>query len=414
MKTCIRIEACKTESCERHNRREKELTYVRSDLTRMNESWEIATISDRLASIKATYKKTTGQNMQRKATPIREGVVVISPSITMADLRKLAENIEKKWGIKTIQIHIHRDEGHKDQGTWKPNLHAHMIFDWTQSNGKSIKLNCKDMSELQTICADTLHMERGVSSDQKHLSAIQYKTEVKSKEIESLEKEYVERKEDWEKKCRLWEKQRNKLAREVDNLEAKKKELDKVNIPIAEKLNIHRKEFQKHAADFWNGKTAARERQIKELQEQLSEASSKIESLQAECADLKEQYNEALNTNNQQFALLRDALRWNLDLKQYSTVLKGGKAIIDSVTDSEHRKITPKTGGIEITNRSGRLVGKCVGINNMSFDNFCCAAISSCQSCFDFSFGGCGESPSPSRRRRRSEDDEDRGRGMNR
>ena len=414
MKTCIRIEACKTESCERHNRREKELTYVRSDLTRMNESWEIATISDRLASIKATYKKTTGQNMQRKATPIREGVVVISPSTTMADLRKLAENIEKKWGIKTIQIHIHRDEGHKDQGTWKPNLHAHMIFDWTQSNGKSIKLNCKDMSELQTICADTLHMERGVSSDQKHLSAIQYKTEVKSKEIESLEKEYVEREEDWEKKCRLWEKQRNKLAREVDNLEAKKKELDKVNIPIAEKLNIHRKEFQKHAADFWNGKTAARERQIKELQEQLSEASSKIESLQAECADLKEQYNEALNTNNQQFALLRDALRWNLDLKQYSTVLKGGKAIIDSVTDSEHRKITPKTGGIEITNRSGRLVGKCVGINNMSFDNFCCAAISSCQSCFDFSFGGCGESPSPSRRRRRSEDDEDRGRGMNR
>ena len=414
MKTCIRIEACKTESCERHNRREKELTYVRSDLTRMNESWEIATISDRLASIKATYKKTTGQNMQRKATPIREGVVVISPSTTMADLRKLAENIEKKWGIKTIQIHIHRDEGHKDQGTWKPNLHAHMIFDWTQSNGKSIKLNCKDMSELQTICADTLHMERGVSSDQKHLSAIQYKTEVKSKEIESLEKEYVEREEDWEKKCRLWEKQRNKLAREVDNLEAKKKELDKVNIPIAEKLNIHRKEFQKHAADFWNGKTAARERQIKELHEQLSEALSKIESLQAECADLKEQYNEALNTNNQQFALLRDALRWNLDLKQYSTVLKGGKAIIDSVTDSEHRKITPKTGGIEITNRSGRLVGKCVGINNMSFDNFCCAAISSCQSCFDFSFGGCGESPSPSRRRRRSEDDEDRGRGMNR
>ena len=414
MKTCIRIEACKTESCERHNRREKELTYVRSDLTRMNESWEIATISDRLASIKATYKKTTGQNMQRKATPIREGVVVISPSTTMADLRKLAENIEKKWGIKTIQIHIHRDEGHKDQGTWKPNLHAHMIFDWTQSNGKSIKLNCKDMSELQTICADTLHMERGVSSDQKHLSAIQYKTEVKSKEIESLEKEYVEREEDWEKKCRLWEKQRNKLAREVDNLEAKKKELDKVNIPIAEKLNIHRKEFQKHAADFWNGKTAARERQIKELQEQLSEASSKIESLQAECADLKEQYNEALNTNNQQFALLRDALRWNLDLKQYSTVLKGGKAIIDSVTDSEHRKITPRTGGIEITNRSGRLVGKCVGINNMSFDNFCCAATSSCQSCFDFSFGGCGESPSPSRRRRRSEDDEDRGRGMNR
>lgn len=428
MKTSIRIEPCRTESCERHNRREKELSYVRSDLTHLNESWEIASISDRLAAIKASYKKSTGQNMQRKATPIREGVVVVSPSITMADLRQLAENIEKRWGIKTIQIHIHRDEGHTDQGTWKPNLHAHMIFDWTQSNGKSIKLNCKDMSELQTICADTLHMERGVSSDQKHLSAIQYKTEAKNKELEALEKEYVEREEDWEKKCSHLENQRNNLAREVDHLEnqrnklahevdqleTKVKELDKVNIPISERLNIHRKEFQKNVSDFWNGRTAARERQIKELQEQLTAASNQIDSLQAEIAAISEQYNEALNVNNQQSAILRDALRWNLDLRQFSTVLKGGKAIIDSVTDSNQRKITPKTGNIEVTRQGGRLFGKCVGINNMSFDNFCYAATSSLQSFFDFDFGGYSESPSPSRRRRRSDDDEDRGRGMNR
>ena len=414
MKTCIRIEACKTESCERHNRREKELTYVRSDLTRMNESWEIATISDRLASIKATYKKTTGQNMQRKSTPIREGVVVISPSTTLADLRLFAENIEKRWGIKTIQIHIHRDEGHTDHGKWQPNLHAHMVFDWTNANGKTIKLNRKDMSVMQTLCAETLNMERGVSSEKKHLSAIQYKTEVKNRELESIEKEYVERQEDWEQKCNRLENQRNKLAHEVDHLESKIKELEKVNIPLTERLNIQRKEIQKSVSDFWNGKTAARERQIKVLQEQLAAASNQIDSLQTEIAVISEQYNEALNINNQQSAILRDALRWNLNLRQYSAVLSGGKAIIDSVTDSNQRKITPKTGNIEVTRQRGRLVGKCVGINNMSFDNFCCAAISSCQSCFDFSFGGCGESPSPSRRRRRSEDDEDRGRGMNR
>ena len=428
MKTCIRIEPCRTESSERHNRREKELSYVRSDLTRLNESWEIATITDRMAAIKATYKKSTGQNMQRKATPIREGVVVISPSTTMADLRLFAENIEKRWGIKTIQIHIHRDEGHTDHGKWQPNLHAHMVFDWTNANGKTIKLNRKDMSVMQTLCADTLHMERGVSSDKKHLSAIQYKTETKSKEIESLEKEYVEREEDWEKKCSHLENQRNNLAREVDHLEnqrnklahevdqleTKVKELDKVNIPISERLNIHRKEFQKNVSDFWNGRTAARERQIKELQEQLAAASNRIDSLQTEIAVISEQYNEALNINNQQSAILRDALRWNLELKQYSTVLNGGKAIIDSVTDSNQRKITPKTGNIEVTCQGGRLVGKCIGINNMSFDNFCCAAITSWQSCFDFDFSGCGESPSPSRRRKRSDDDEDRGRGVNR
>ena len=422
MKTCIRIEACKTESSERHNRREKELAYVRSDRTHLNESWEIATVSDRMAAIKETYKKSTGQNMQRKATPIREGVIVISPSTTMADLRQLATNIEDQWGIKTIQIHIHRDEGHTYHGLWKPNLHAHLVFDWTQDNGKSIKLNRKDMSELQTICAKTLHMERGVSSDKKHLSAIQYKTEAKNRELESLEKEYVERQEDWEQKCNRLENQRNNLAREVDNLEIKVKELEKVkvelkelekiNIPITEKLNIHRKEIQKSAADFWNGRTAARERQIKELQEQLAAASNQIDSLQEECAAIKEQYIEALNTNNQHSKILRDALRWNLDLKQYSTVLKGGKAIIDSVTDSNQRKITPKTGGIMITNQGDRLVGKCVGINNMSYDNFCLAAITSLQSCFDFDFGGCGDLSTTSRKRKRSDDEnEDRGRG---
>ena len=412
MKTCIRIEACKTESCERHNRREKELTYVRSDLTRMNESWEIATISDRLASIKETYKKSIGQNMQRKATPIREGVVVISPSTTMADLRQLAANIEDRWGIKTIQIHIHRDEGHTDHGLWKPNLHAHIVFDWTQDNGKSIKLNRKDMSELQTICAKTLNMERGVSSDQKHLSAIQYKTETKSKELEYLEKEYVERQNDWEKKCSHLENQRNNLAHEIDQLETKVKELEKVNIPISERLNIHRKEFQKNVSEFWNGRTAARERQIKELQEQLAAASNQIDSLQTEYAAIKEQYIEALNTNNQHSKILRDALRWNLDLKQYSTVLNGGKAIVDSVTDSNNRKITPKTGGIMITNQGDRLVGKCYGINNMSFDHFCHAAQTTCNSYFDFDWGGCGDSPTTSRKRKRSDDEnEDRGRG---
>lgn len=394
---------------------------MKADLTHRNESWEIDTIANRMAAIKAAYKKSTGQNMQRKATPIREGVVVINPNTTMADLKELSKAMEELWGIKTIQIHIHRDEGHSDHGKWKPNLHAHMVFDWTQSNGKSIKLNRKNMSEMQSLCADTLRMERGVSSDKKHLSAVQYKVETKSKELENLEKEYVDLSEDWEKKCDHWEHLRNNLSREVAILETESsdlkdeiKELNQTKLSLPERLNIHRKEAAKSISDFWNGRTAERERKIKDLQEQLTAASNQIDSLQAEIAAISEQYNEALNVNNQQSAILRDALRWNLDLRQFSTVLKGGKAIIDSVTDSNQRKITPKTGNIEVTRQGGRLFGKCVGINNMSFDNFCYAATSSLQSFFDFDFGGYSESPSPSRRRRRSDDDEDRGRGMNR
>src|SRR5574344_210442 len=211
--TSINIQPVKGGS-EIHNFREKELSYVRSELSHLNESWAIDSISSRLEDIKQRYQNTTGQQMQKKATPIREGVIVIESGTSMDQLRDFATRCEEQFGIKTFQIHMHKDEGHMNSKEWKPNLHAHLVFDWTQDNGKSIKLNRKDMSELQTICAKTLHMERGVSSDKKHLSAIQYKTEAKNRELESLEKEYVERQEDWEQKCNRLENQRNNLARE--------------------------------------------------------------------------------------------------------------------------------------------------------------------------------------------------------
>ena len=116
--------------------------------------------------------------MQSKMVPLREGVVVIDNNTTMEQFKQLATAMEEKFGIKTIQIHIHRDEGHKGSEEWKPNLHAHMAFDWTQPNGKSLSLNKSQMSQLQTLVADVLGMERGVSSDVKHLNAIQYKNKM--------------------------------------------------------------------------------------------------------------------------------------------------------------------------------------------------------------------------------------------
>jgi predicted RNase H-like nuclease (RuvC/YqgF family) len=73
-----------------------------------------------------------------------------------------------------------------------------MIFDWTDGHtGKTIKLNKHDMAEMQTITAECLNMERGVSSDRKHLSAMQYKNKMETekagqlqKDIERLNREY--------------------------------------------------------------------------------------------------------------------------------------------------------------------------------------------------------------------------------
>lgn len=173
---------------EAHNKREKTLDYVMSERTCDNEYWQSDTQSNRLQSIKARYLANVGQQMQAKATPIREGVVVISEQTTMGDLHRLADRIRERWGIGTFQIAIHRDEGYKGAEGDKLNLHAHMVFDWTDRNtGKSIKMNKQDMAELQTLCADVLSMERGVSSDKKHLSAMQYKAEAMSKTVAKLE-----------------------------------------------------------------------------------------------------------------------------------------------------------------------------------------------------------------------------------
>ena len=63
---------------------------------------------------------------------------------------------------------------------------THVVFDWTQPNGKSVRLSRDDMAELQTIASEALGMERGVSSDRKHLSAMQYKTECAKEQLQEL------------------------------------------------------------------------------------------------------------------------------------------------------------------------------------------------------------------------------------
>ena len=188
-KTSIHIEPCKIGSSEQHNQRLKHLDYVRPDLSHQNERWVgVADLPAHLDNLKTLVKDKTGRSMQAKATPIREGVIVIKQDTTIAQLRGLADAIEQRWGIKTLQIYTHKDEGHTDSdGSWKPNLHAHIVFDWlNHDTGKSIKLSKQDMAEMQTMLADCLEMVRGESSDIKHLGAIQYKTQAEEQRLRTL------------------------------------------------------------------------------------------------------------------------------------------------------------------------------------------------------------------------------------
>lgn len=219
--TSIHIQPVKGGS-EEHNKREKQLDYVRQDLSHLNEYWEQDTQSHRLEDIKQKYKASTRQNLQKKATPIREAVVVIENDTTMYDLKELATRLKEHFGIECFQIAIHKDEGYQGSGSWKPNLHAHMVFDWTdQETGKSIKLNRQQMAEIQTICASVLGMERGTSSDRKNLSAIQFKEKKAKEEAEKAVKTRIAAEQETEiakRVTRRFEERKDNLQSEADSL----------------------------------------------------------------------------------------------------------------------------------------------------------------------------------------------------
>ena len=226
--TSVHIQACKTASSEIHNLREKDLSYVRDELSHLNESVIYERITPALSRIEDTYTKATGQKMQPSASPLKEAVLVIREDTTMEDVKHFGELCQKEFGITPIQYHIHKDEGHYDSITneWKPNLHAHIVFDFTcyehrmvektaKSNGKtiknesgnpekkmvdnygkSIKLSKSDMSRMQDLAAIATGMERGVASNKIHLDAQRYKAQAIAEDVKELQQLHTEVKEE--------------------------------------------------------------------------------------------------------------------------------------------------------------------------------------------------------------------------
>ena len=80
--TSIHIDPIKSGS-EQHNRREKELDYVRTDLSPLNESWSTESVSAKLADIKKRYTATSGQQLQYLGTPYLKVIKISSIYVTV-------------------------------------------------------------------------------------------------------------------------------------------------------------------------------------------------------------------------------------------------------------------------------------------------------------------------------------------
>ena len=234
-KSSIHIKPCKVTSSGPHNWRTPEYMrnigesriYVVPELSSDNEQWinpdfgnpDLQTHYD---NIKRMVKEKTGRAMQEKererkgkngkiikvagCSPIREGVLLIRPETTLADVREFGEECQRRWGITPLQIFLHKDEGHwlggkpnaEDKesfqvgGKWfKPNYHAHIVFDWmNHETGKSRKLNDEDMAAMQTLASDILMMERGQSKNvtgKEHLERNDFIIEKQKAELQRID-----------------------------------------------------------------------------------------------------------------------------------------------------------------------------------------------------------------------------------
>jgi len=234
-KSSIHIKPCRVASSGAHNRRTAEYMrnigksqiYIVPELTAGNEQW----INPSFGSpdlqahydyIKRMVKEKTGRAMQEKererkgkngkiikvtgCSPIREGVLLIRPDTTLADVRKFGEECQRRWGITPLQIFLHKDEGHWLNGQpetedresfkvgerwFKPNYHAHIVFDWMDHDtGKSRKLNDEDMTEMQSLASDILLMERGQSkavTGKEHLERNDFIIEKQKAELQLMD-----------------------------------------------------------------------------------------------------------------------------------------------------------------------------------------------------------------------------------
>ena len=318
-KASVHVKPCNIAQSELHNRRDPEyikklnpkILYVRLELTKHNASYvapgmEGVSLQQHLESIRVMVKMLTGRAMQEKdvkytdkngkvrtrngASPIRESVVVIEKDTKLKDLLNFTKEVEKKWGIKALQVHIHRDEGHcevpGDEKTWVPNYHAHIIWDWMDhSTGKSIKLNADDMSEMQDMVAEALDMERGQKKSETGLDHLEREQFIKLK----LEKE----------KKQL-EEEKRKAQSEKDKAEKKAQEAkEEAKKAVAEKDEAEKKaQKAKTALSSAESKITEKQSEIDRLEQRINIEQAALEGLQSEVEE-KRREKDSINTSDE-------------------------------------------------------------------------------------------------------------------
>ena len=363
-KSSIHIKPCNVASSEAHNRRTAEYmrnigkskVYVVSELSANNEQWINPDFGNpelqaHYEDIKRMVKEKTGRAMQEKererkgkngkiikvagCSPIREGVLLIRPDTTLADVHKFGEECQRRWGITPLQIFLHKDEGHWLNGQpdpedresfkvgerwFKPNYHAHIVFDWmNHDTGRSRKLNDDDMMQMQTLASDILLMERGKSkavTGKEHLERNDFIIEKQKAELQRIEaiKRHKEQQVD------LAEQELRQVKSEIRTDKLKSAATDAATVIASGVGSL-----------FGSGKMKKLEQSNEELRQEIAKRDKGIDDLKAQMQRMQEQHgkqirnlqgihNQELEAKDKEISrlntLLEKAFKWFPMLKE--------------------------------------------------------------------------------------------------
>ena len=326
-KSSIHIKPCNIASSEAHNRRTAEYMrnigkskiYIVPELTADNEQWinpdfGSLELQTHYENIKRMVKEKTGRAMQEKererkgkngriikvagCSPIREGVLLIRPDTTLADVRRFGEECQKRWGITLLQIFLHKDEGHWLNGQpeaedkesfqigsrwFKPNYHAHIVFDWmNHETGKSRKLNDEDMAIMQTLASDILLMERGQAkaiTGKEHLERNDFIIEKQKAELQRIE----ETKRHKEQQVSLAEQELKQVKAEIRTDKLKSVATDAATAIASGVGSL-----------FGSGKLKDLEQSNENLRHEIAKRDKGIDELKAKMQQMQEQHDKQI------------------------------------------------------------------------------------------------------------------------
>ena len=302
-------------SADRHNRREKMLEHPRPELQPQEKSKWIWEAKDKLsiAQMKAqaarefaakpvTVHRKNGTvyvkhlTMPKNAEPVKEAVVVIKEDTDIEDVKRWAFDCQQKYGIRPVGVYLHLDEGHwaeldqkqgqteemyrrtdgqewkrlNDRGNWeywKPNLHAHVVFDWfNHDTGRLINLDPEVMRKMEDDLAIILQMERGTPSGKRGLDANAYKAKMEAERLARILRDQATEIRHQSKKLQALHTMRNNLIQDIHDKQAK-------DVELANNLATRNQQITETA------------NRLESLSYQLENTQSRLSSLLIEIAD---------------------------------------------------------------------------------------------------------------------------------